>query len=140
MPVLMPERTHDDMRSQVAVRQPVATPYTPGSGVNPFANPTGQKPIQQHMIGRQTIPGTAYGGLNQNTVHSDSLYGPNFGIKPYASAVPSLGDDLPDDWGQIKNAFVSQVLDEFGDMLHKADPHVAGAVVMRAFLEKMLRK
>ncbi len=41
----------------------------------------------------------------------------------------------------IKNAaFAMQVLNEFGDMLHKADPHVAGAVVMRVFLEKMLRK
>ena len=41
----------------------------------------------------------------------------------------------------IKNAaFASQVLDEFGDMLHKADPHVAGALAMRVFLEKMLRK
>ena len=137
-PVLMPQQTHEDMRQQVAVRPPVATPYTPGSGVNPFA--ADKKPIQPHMVGRQTIPGTAYGGQNPNTVHPDSLYGPNFGIKPYASAVPSLGDDPSINWDDFKRAFVSQVFDEFGDMLHKADPHVVGAVVMRAFLEKMLRK
>jgi len=40
-----------------------------------------------------------------------------------------------------KNAsFAIQVLDEFGDMLHKADPHVAGLLAFRVFMDKVMKE
>lgn len=139
MPVLMPQRTHEEQRQQVAVRQPVETPYTPQNTVNPFANPTGQKPGHAYNTG-QYAPTEQQYGLSSNVDYRNRAMPANFGGISWDSAVPSLGDDSNFNWDEIRNAFVSQVLDEFGDMLHKADPHVAGAVAMRVFLEKMLRK
>ncbi len=140
LPVMMPQQqTHEQQRQQVAVKPPVATPYTQGSTENPFANPTGQKPTQPHMAGRQTVPGTAYGRVNPNTVRPDSIYGANFGVNQqgWGSSEPSyFGDDPSIKW----RSFATTILNEFGDMLHKADPHTAGSVIMRVFLDKILRK
>ena len=103
---------------------------------NPFY--AGEKPIQPHMKGRETVPGTVYGGQNPNTVHPDSLYGANFGMNsPKWGSKPTLGSEVS--WDEIRNAFVSQVLDEFGDMLHKADPHVAGLLALRVFMDKVMK-
>jgi hypothetical protein len=133
-PVLMPQqRTHEQQR--VAVRPTVEAPYKP----NQFFNPTGEKPGHAYNTG-QYAPTQRQYGLSDKKDYRNRAMPANFGDISWDSAEPSLGDDLPDDWGRIRNAFVSQVLDEFGDMLHKADPHVAGALAMRVFLEKMLRK
>ena len=139
LPVLEPERTHDDMRNQVTVRPPVTAPYTPQNNENPFVNPTGQKPGHAYNTGQFTPTQQQY-GLSSNVDYRNRAMPANFGNISWDSAVPSLGDDPSINWDDFKRAFVSQVFDEFGDMLHKADPHVAGALVMRVFLEKMLRK
>ena len=39
---------------------------------------------------------------------------------------------------QIKS-FATYVLDQFGDMLHKADPHVAGLLAFRVYMDKVMR-
>lgn len=39
----------------------------------------------------------------------------------------------------MTRSFVTQVLDEFGDMLHKADPHVAGLLTFRVYMDKVMR-
>ena len=139
MPVMMPQRTHADMRNQVAVRPPVATPYTPQNTVNPFANPTGEKPGHAYNTGQYTPTQRQYGLSDKNDYRNRAMPA-NFDGISWDSAVPSLGDDPSINWDEFKRAFVSQVFDEFGDMLHKADPHTVGAVAMRVFLEKMLRK
>ena len=36
-------------------------------------------------------------------------------------------------------SFATYVLDEFGDMLHKADPHVAGLLAFRVYMDKIMR-
>ena len=135
MPVLEPQRTHADMRSQVAVRPPVTAPYKP----NQFFNPTGKKPGHAYNTGEYAPTQQQY-GLSSNVDYRNRAMPANFGGISWDSAVPSLGDDPSINWDDFKRAFVSQVFDEFGDMLHKADPHVVGAVAMRVFLEKMLRK
>ena len=39
----------------------------------------------------------------------------------------------------MTRSFVTQVLDEFGDMLHKADPHMAGLLAFRVYMDKIMR-
>ena len=39
----------------------------------------------------------------------------------------------------LTRSFATQVLDQFGDMLHKADPHVAGLLAFRVYMDKMMR-
>lgn len=39
----------------------------------------------------------------------------------------------------LRRSFATQVLDEFGDMLHKADPHMAGLLAFRVYMDKMMR-
>ena len=40
---------------------------------------------------------------------------------------------------RMNRSFASYVLDEFGDMLHKADPHVAGLLAFRVYMDKVMR-
>tara|TARA_R100000654_G_scaffold1537_4_gene5606 strand:- start:347 stop:1357 length:1011 start_codon:yes stop_codon:yes gene_type:complete len=40
---------------------------------------------------------------------------------------------------QQNKSFATYVLNEFGDMLHKADPHVAGLLAFRVYMDKMMR-
>ncbi len=40
---------------------------------------------------------------------------------------------------QQRKSFATYVLDEFGDMLHKADPHVAGLLAFRVYMDKIMR-
>jgi len=39
----------------------------------------------------------------------------------------------------LRRSFATQVLDEFGDMLHKADPHVAGLLAFKVYMDKVMR-
>ena len=113
----------------------MTAPYKP----NQFFNPTGKKPGHAYNTGEYAPTQQQY-GLSSNVDYRNRAMPANFGGISWDSAVPSLGDDPSINWDDFKRAFVSQVFDEFGDMLHKADPHVVGAVAMRVFLEKMLRK
>tara|TARA_A200000159_G_scaffold79757_2_gene73858 strand:- start:19253 stop:20209 length:957 start_codon:yes stop_codon:yes gene_type:complete len=47
---------------------------------------------------------------------------------------PATGQPYP-----VLRSFVEQVLNEFGDMLHKADPHVAGLLAFRVYMDKVMR-
>ena len=137
-PVLMPQQqTHEQQRQQVVVKPPVATPYTPQNPVNPFA--ADKKPGHAYNTG-EYAPTQRQHGLSDEYDYRNRAMPANFDNISWDSAEPSLGDDPSINWDEFKRAFVSQVFDEFGDMLHKADPHTVGAVVMRVFLEKMLRK
>ena len=40
---------------------------------------------------------------------------------------------------QQNKSFATYVLDEFGDMLHKADPHVAGLLAFKVYMDKVMR-
>jgi hypothetical protein len=39
----------------------------------------------------------------------------------------------------LRRSFATYVLDEFGDTLHKADPHVAGLLAFRVYMDKVMR-
>ena len=79
--------------------------------------------------------------MSSNVDYRNRAMPANFGGISWDSAVPTLGDDPNINWTEeLSKAFAMFVLNDFGDMLHKADPHVAGALAMRVFLEKMLRK
>jgi hypothetical protein len=39
----------------------------------------------------------------------------------------------------VKNSFTQMIFNEFGDMLRKADPHVAGLLAMRIYMDKFMR-
>jgi hypothetical protein len=41
--------------------------------------------------------------------------------------------------GIQRKSFATYVLDQFGDMLHKADPHVAGLLAFRVYMDKIMR-
>ena len=41
--------------------------------------------------------------------------------------------------GQQKKSFATYVLNQFGDILHKADPHVAGLLAFRVYMDKVMR-
>lgn len=76
---------------------------------------------------------------------------PNFVPQPYMSPQGNpypLGTEESRQWAAqqawgdrpgITRSFATQVLDEFGDMLHKADPHVAGLLAFRVYMDKMMR-
>jgi len=38
-----------------------------------------------------------------------------------------------------KSSFTQMIFNEFGDMLHKADPHVAGLLAFRVYMDKIMR-
>ncbi len=44
------------------------------------------------------------------------------------------------DRNQWNRSFATYVLDQFGDMLHKADPHVAGLLAFRVYMDKVLKE
>ena len=45
----------------------------------------------------------------------------------------SVSDDV------FTNSFTQMVFNEFGDVLRKADPHVAGLLAMRIYMDKIMR-
>ncbi len=45
----------------------------------------------------------------------------------------TIGDDV------FTNSFTQMIFNEFGDMLRKADPHVAGLLAMRIYMDKIMR-
>lgn len=56
-------------------------------------------------------------------------------LTPYQGTInPATGQPYP-----VLRSFAMQVLDEFGDMLQKADPHVAGLLAFRVYMDKIMR-
>ena len=66
--------------------------------------------------------------------------------QPYMSSQGNshqLGTPESRQWAyenQWNKSFATYVLDQFGDMLHKADPHVAGLLAFRVYMDKVLKE
>jgi hypothetical protein len=41
--------------------------------------------------------------------------------------------------GQQNKSFVQAIYDEMGDALYKTDPHVAGLIISRIYMDKFVR-
>lgn len=70
----------------------------------------------------------------QNTVQTTLPPQPASLIPHQGTINPATGQPYP-----VLRSFIEQVLDEFGDMLHKADPHVAGLLAFRVYMDKVMR-
>lgn len=108
----------------------------------PPMTPTGvgfeQVPLQQDYPPQQP----QNPGLQPHQVPPNN---PNFRPQPYISPQGNpypLGTEESRQWAydnQWNRSFATQVIDEFGDMLHKADPHVAGLLAFRVYMDKVMR-
>ena len=77
---------------------------------------------------------------------------PNFRPQPYMSPQGNpypLGTEESREWAaqqawgnrpNFTRYFATQVLDEFGEMIHKADPHVAGLLAFRVYMDKVMKE
>jgi len=111
-------------------------PVLPGMGMQQ----TGQAQPQQSPVNTQ--PNTVQTTLQADYPTQQSSY-----MSPQGNPYP-LGTEesrqwaAQQAWGNRPNftrSFATQVLDEFGDMLHKADPHVAGLLAFRVYMNKVMR-
>ena len=73
----------------------------------------------------------AYGG--QEAEEWKKKYTPH----PFDRVQRPFWDSVND--GVFTNSFTQMVFNEFGDMLRKADPHVAGLLAMRIYMDKFMR-
>lgn len=132
-------------------------PTGPAEPVQPLPNP-GNYPLDGTM-NQSTFPQ----GQPQNpglAPHQVPPSNPNFVPQqqvvpqgqPYAGTPTSLIDPATGrpynqrqyfeylrDNPTMTRSFATHVLDEFGDMLHKADPHVAGLLAFRVYMDKVMR-
>ena len=119
-------------------------PAQPQSMPVPTGYNTSQATLQENYTSQQS----QNPGLQPHQVPPNN---PNFRPQPYMSPQGNpypLGTEesrqwaAQQAWGDRPNftlSFATQVLDEFGDMLHKADPHVAGLLAFRVYMDKMMR-
>ena len=87
--------------------------------------PQGQPPQPEEVVSQ----GQPYAGAPMSMI--DPATGRPYNQREYFEYVR----DNP----TMTRSFVTQVLDEFGDMLHKADPHVAGLLTFRVYMDKVMR-
>ena len=73
----------------------------------------------------------AYG--NQEAEEWKKKYTPH----PFDRMQRPFWDSVSD--GVFTNSFTQMIFNEFGDMLRKADPHVAGLLAMRIYMDKFMR-
>ena len=61
-------------------------------------------------------------------------------MSPQGNPYP-LGTQESRDWAanNIRTSFVQAIYDEMGDALYKADPHVAGLIISRIYMDKFVR-
>ena len=97
---------------------PAGSPFVPGVG---GPAPTPQQLGQQPDNGLEEFQRTINPATGQ----------------PYPTLLPQQLGQQPDNG--LQRSFATQVLDEFGDMLHKADPHVAGLLAFRVYMDKVLK-
>ena len=60
-------------------------------------------------------------------------------MDPYTNRPPILTPVTPHTNPYTKSSFTQMIFNEFGDMLHKADPHVAGLLAFRVYMDKIMR-
>lgn len=118
-------------------------PSMPGMGMQPTGTAQPQQPLPptpqtvqtqlpegQPPQPEQVIPqGQPYAGTPTSMI--DPATGRPYNQRQYFEYLR----DNP----TMTRSFVTQVLDEFGDMLHKADPHVAGLLAFRVYMDKVMR-
>jgi len=103
-----------------ALTQPTQQPAQSQQPVNSTSTQTslkdftGQQPTQQYDIVNNPYKGIQWGSQQ------------------------AMEDAMRRD-GLIKS-FAIQVLDEFGDILYKADPHIAGIVAMQVYIDKVMKE
>ena len=71
--------------------------------------------------------------MNKNAKDGIDKYTPH----PFDRMQRPFWDSVSD--GVFTNSFTQMVFNEFGDMLRKADPHVAGLLAMRIYMDKFMR-
>jgi hypothetical protein len=126
---------------QTAPQTPDITQSLAGFGVG--MQETGPAQTQQPLMtptGQGSVQGTLPQGQLQNP-------GPQPYMSPQGNPYP-LGTEESRQWAAqqawgnrtgFTRSFATQVLDQFGDMLHKADPHVAGLLAFRVYMDKIMR-
>ena len=116
--------------------------YASGTGPNPPPVPStpapGYVPPYQYdpntQLSFSNIPGTPGNvnpqpsRVNEENMTIDGV--PYFTPTAFQLALQRKG---------LAKSFASHVLDQFGDMLHKADPHVAGLLAFRVYMDKVMR-
>jgi hypothetical protein len=125
--------------------------YAPGFGPNPPPIPSTPAPgnippvpiIPYQHAGFANIPGTP-GNVNpqpqQDPTHGGRVDEANLtidGVKYYTQAA---FDAVKQREGLgLAKSFVQAIYDEMGDALYKADPHVAGLIISRIYMDKFVR-
>lgn len=118
---------------------PAGLPTPPVPPTDPMQQtlPMGQsatsgQPVSPEMV--QATHGSVQPMYQQQPTSTANPLQPS-SLTPYQGTInPATGQPYP-----VLRSFVEQVLDEFGDTLHKADPHVAGLLAFRVYMDKMMR-
>jgi len=105
-------------------------PLFTGSGKN-FGVPLGSNQERLNRIASNNAFDSAYEGQErQKWVDKYTPHPLDRVQKPFWD---SVSDDV------FTNSFTQMIFNEFGDMLRKADPHVAGLLAMRIYMDKFMR-
>jgi hypothetical protein len=125
----------DGQSAQIQSTLPSSPTYAPGFGPNPPPVPSTPapgylKPAQVTDLGAN--PQTPVSGRTDNQGYTI------VGAQQTGVPDPYQGVNWKQGNTQIKS-FATYVLDQFGDMLHKADPHVAGLLAFRVYMDKVMR-
>tara|TARA_B100001093_G_scaffold263962_1_gene252390 strand:- start:13871 stop:15076 length:1206 start_codon:yes stop_codon:yes gene_type:complete len=110
---------------------PPPLPSTPAPGYTP---PVAIQPYQHS--GFENIPGTP-GNVNTQPRQDPGVDHQNLTIDGIRFGSQTAFDMALQ--RRMNRSFATQVLDQFGDMLHKADPHVAGLLAFRVYMDKVMR-
>ena len=105
--------------------------YAPQPPQNPGLAPHQVPPSNPNFVPQQQVvpQGQPYAGTPTSMI--DPATGRPYNQRQYFEYLR----DNP----TMTRSFVTQVLDEFGDMLHKADPHMAGLLAFRVYMDKVMR-
>mgnify|MGYP003118322880 CR=1 FL=1 len=103
--------------------------YAPQPPQNPGLAPHQVPPSNPNFVPQQQVvpQGQPYAGTPTSMI--DPTTGRPYNQREYFEFLQR----------QQNKSFATYVLDEFGDMLHKADPHVAGLLAFRVYMDKMMR-
>ena len=116
----------DGQNAQQQSTLPPPPTYAPNTGPNPPAVPSTPAPGN---VNPQPQQDPTHGGrVDEEKMIIDGV--PFFTPTAFQLALQRKG---------LAKSFASYVLDEFSDMLHKADPHVAGLLAFRVYMDKMMR-
>ena len=109
--------------------------YAPNTGPNPPPLPSTPAPgytppvaIQPYQPMTMPVPPGVGGNVNPQPQQ------PNNGLTAYQGRIdPATGQRIP-----VLRSFVQAIYDEMGDALYKADPHVAGLIISRIYMDKFV--